>query len=386
MTATDATLDGLLRAVLERPDDDLPRLVMADALEELPKYDPCPRSGKYPTYHDCGKPCPICHGENVVPNSNAERAEFVRVQVELARLGDPKPHSISGQRCACDGCTLRRRERELWGWWRETWFPPYQSIGNIPGPFAYALQADANLRVPNLIVRRGFVESVTCDLATLFSGPCENCGGFGEFRRRLDNGDGPEGPCPNCGGKWNSGPHDDTDSYWDRGTGRTPGVAPALFGAQPVIRVTLTDREPYSIMFGWYDAAHPGLAHASTNTSLLPTELFDRLPVEGRHTKADPTGERTGRRDYWAWWSTRDAALDALSQACVAWGRANAAGRWWGVCERCEGELFVDELRVGEVSKPLLNKARRPVGWDCPACDGTGKRRGLPPFIIKESK
>ena len=50
-----STADALLRAVIDRPDDDLPRLAYADFLEEA---------------------------------GDAARAEFVRVQVELARLPD----------------------------------------------------------------------------------------------------------------------------------------------------------------------------------------------------------------------------------------------------------------------------------------------------------
>lgn len=82
--------DALLRSILEHPQEDLPRLVYADWLDEA--------------------------GE-------AERAEFLRCQVELARnpqckflqLGQDKacidsarPYDIS-----CETCELRRREREL---------------------------------------------------------------------------------------------------------------------------------------------------------------------------------------------------------------------------------------------------------------------------------
>ncbi|VTT97390.1 repeat-companion domain-containing protein : Repeat-companion domain protein OS=Isosphaera pallida (strain ATCC 43644 / DSM 9630 / IS1B) GN=Isop_0392 PE=4 SV=1: LRR_7: LRR_6 [Gemmataceae bacterium] len=71
----------LLRAVCESPDDDTPRLVFADWLDE--------------------------HGD-------PERAEFIRVQVEIAR----------GE---CDLLT-KEREQDLLKTHRENWEPPYRDI------------------------------------------------------------------------------------------------------------------------------------------------------------------------------------------------------------------------------------------------------------------
>lgn len=86
--------DSLLRAILDAPDDDLPRLIYADWLDE--------------------------HGEPA-------RAEFIRVQCELAHCsrcggdgtahGTDRPFEWSGPASypgVCPGCAaLRRREREL---------------------------------------------------------------------------------------------------------------------------------------------------------------------------------------------------------------------------------------------------------------------------------
>ena len=52
--------DAFLQAIIDVPEDDLPRLVYADWLEE--------------------------HGQ-------AERAELIRVQVQLARLADQRPRT-----------------------------------------------------------------------------------------------------------------------------------------------------------------------------------------------------------------------------------------------------------------------------------------------------
>jgi uncharacterized protein (TIGR02996 family) len=87
---------GLLRAILERPDDDNVRMVYADWLDD--------------------------HGE-------AERAEFIRLQITLAGLDESAPRCnryADQMGCECDDCTryytdsergrwLRRRERELLG-------------------------------------------------------------------------------------------------------------------------------------------------------------------------------------------------------------------------------------------------------------------------------
>ncbi len=71
---------SLLRAVLLSPADDLPRLVLADWLDE--------------------------HGQ-------PERAEFIRVQVEEARFDCHHPFAPSGPVPWCRRCVLRHRGRRL---------------------------------------------------------------------------------------------------------------------------------------------------------------------------------------------------------------------------------------------------------------------------------
>jgi uncharacterized protein (TIGR02996 family) len=92
------THDDFLRAIIESPDDDAPRLVFADWLDE--------------------------HGET-------ERAEFIRVQIELATL--PK----SGRRTR-----LEEREKELLARHEEEWVKPIRK------------------RVVSWVFRRGFVAEV----------------------------------------------------------------------------------------------------------------------------------------------------------------------------------------------------------------------------------
>lgn len=110
---------ALLAAVLADPDDDLPRLAYADWLEE----------------HD-----------------QPERAEFIRVQMELA---SPRPwtqghtlchHEPPCKRCCrCPACLLRDREQAL------SWITNHSD---------YVFGAD--VVVNDWTFRRGWIESVTC--------------------------------------------------------------------------------------------------------------------------------------------------------------------------------------------------------------------------------
>jgi uncharacterized protein (TIGR02996 family) len=330
VTATDHDQRALLAAVLENPAADLPRLIYADWLDEparagtvecgVCKGDGSARqdyASKWPL------PCTFCSGTGRVSNGNAQRAEFVRVQCDVARLPEPaiktvtpRPDDIAHQHGYCPECrkagvktrcryhALRKREWALFQAHWKDWFP---ELG-VPGGWLGMAGSSPNLtgNAGEYIIQRGFVAEVRAPLGVLFGGEeCENCGGFGEFRRRHDNGDGPEGPCPDCGGKWNSGPHDDSDSYWDRGTGRTPGIAPALWGTQPVETCVLTDREPAHLGTDWI--WFRGLEEQSG----IPQYLWDHFgPLFRKATRAHAP--------------TREAALAALSRAAVNYGRSRA--------------------------------------------------------------
>ncbi|MCC6421692.1 MAG: TIGR02996 domain-containing protein [Gemmataceae bacterium] len=152
-TTTDLTLQ--LQAVLADPDDDSACLAYADLLEE--------------------------QGE-------AERAEFIRVQVEIARLHAAvqrwvrTPHDQPGGSAEDGGAAgtalaqaqnLECRELELWhatsprGW--AVGFEDVQSLFGvchvlIPSDSLAFARPDPT-RSPVLLVRRGFVEAITCTAA-----------------------------------------------------------------------------------------------------------------------------------------------------------------------------------------------------------------------------
>jgi uncharacterized protein (TIGR02996 family) len=231
--------DRLLQAVLDDPDDDGVRLVLADWLDE---------------------------------NGQPERAEFIRAQVELAGLPEPdrscpdlddygrsEPRWKEGV-CQCRGCKLRRREAELLNLPLSpqsaafAWSQPLHRTGVLLGrPWP-----------EQVVFRRGFVDAVTMP----------------------------------------------TQAFLDH--------AGALFAAQPVTRVTLADKEPLELdgQWTWLLWAHPDesaqpdghLAHLEG----LPWELFE--PMKGDHPTA-------------ASFATRADALSALSDGCVAHGRAARLSR-----------------------------------------------------------
>jgi uncharacterized protein (TIGR02996 family) len=244
VTDTDPTLAGLLRGVLEAPEDDVPRLVAADWLEE---------------------------------NGEAEYGDFIRVQCELAQFATPVCSRLCND---CAKCVLRRRERELLNAHRMDWF----AIPGLQRPWSNAkddvVWATGSGQGYELYfggkVRRGFIESVSCDLATFMGGPCPGCIEPGE----LDDGDS---RCRLCSG-----------------TGRTPGIALRLFASQPVRHVTLTCREPSPTRFGGFSwSSWPG----QTNT--VPDIVLSDYFNYGPHP-------------------TEAAAFAYLSDRLVDYGRARA--------------------------------------------------------------
>lgn len=119
---------ALLRAIGAAPDDDTPRLVAADWLDE--------------------------HGD-------ADRAAFIRAQVELARL------EASGLGKSLDADGLRKKERAFLGpfsvapsIWAAEACPELVRV--IPGESGTPLESIRVEGAGRLVFRRGFVEAVMC--------------------------------------------------------------------------------------------------------------------------------------------------------------------------------------------------------------------------------
>lgn len=146
--------EALLRDILENPEDDAPRLIFADYIDER------------------GEP---------------ERAEFIRVQIDLAKIRayeyvedcDPKRHYDSlvgvgyGPETApkwkeladlsdgIDVLSLRRRERELFAGSGPKWWD------DLPGKYRATIENTTIESACGKVfrVRRGFVDSITCTAA-----------------------------------------------------------------------------------------------------------------------------------------------------------------------------------------------------------------------------
>lgn len=75
--------DALYRAILEDPLDQVMKLVYADYLDETAGRVVCPNKGR-----GCNQPaynCPACHGSGQVSDGRTERAELIRLQIELGQ-------------------------------------------------------------------------------------------------------------------------------------------------------------------------------------------------------------------------------------------------------------------------------------------------------------
>ena len=155
---------------------------------------------------------------------------------------------------------------------------------------------------------RGFVDHVTLTTADFLGTECGRCGGRG-FYGEYDHDNPlssyppeeltPEGlpkvPCRDCDG-----------------TGHVGGHARAIFEAHPITRVTLADREPYPnssvSRAAWFHPVVPPVGNRAT----IPETLF-RLMVGFDNNGMSETRVK--------WYPTEDAALAALSFACVRYAR-----------------------------------------------------------------
>lgn len=255
-----------LGAVLVDPYDDAPRLILADWLEE---------------------------------RGFRERAEFIRVQCELA--SQPK----TGWSFLRDGTSddaahhaerydtnprieaLQRRSTQLVNLHANDWF----KFGSF-NPTALAWG-------------RGFVSYVRCTLADWYGGKCQRCSGMGGMRG------GPEWwACDFCSG-----------------IGRIVGRGVEIVKHHPVTRVEISDRFPHDPLAAcgapstpgatrsWFNESRPRPDPDTPTTSNLPSPIFVAL------TGFKPRLSSPAR---WKGFESAQAAIDALSLALVNWAREEA--------------------------------------------------------------
>lgn len=241
----DQTALALLRAVFGTADDDFaardddtPRLLYADRLDELTGTVVCPQcEGKKDYWVGLGcAQCARCDGVGRVPDGLAARAEFIRVQCEIhwREAGGWKGGSLDP---AARLDALRQREDELLS--SDTGWALVDGFHTTTRPDSHLFgTGSANGRYGAGLWRRGFVERVECTAAHWLAHadslywhagrrvPCEICGGLAKAERLL--GMTPEPADPDC--------------VLCRGEGTLPRPCPPT--AQPVAEVRLTELVP----------------------------------------------------------------------------------------------------------------------------------------------
>lgn len=287
---------AMLLAIQADPGDDTPRLAFADWLQE---------------------------------NGEPERAEFIRVQCELAGPIECKgwgcrlctsPTFVTPvyavEECGCSRKkhkeALRRRERELWATAPGRVIQHPCQWFDIPG---WAILADVGQTkvcwtTPDYgevigTVSRGFVSEIRLDSRTFLGGPCDFCSGRGHFQTS-----GSYAECPRCVGPLGVG------------TGRVPGLAADLFARHPITAVTFTDLNP------WERVTYPGRAYSWTRADgtdphvrpagAVPAVLFERMWEDNPAARVwgeDPP-------DVMLEWTDPESPARALSAAAVGSGRA----------------------------------------------------------------
>ena len=233
------TREGLMAAILAAPDDDLPRLVFADWLEENGEADHA-EFIRVQCEIETHKPEAV----NYVRNGRYKREDAVRLDWRLVALHDREMQLLWAKHHKYDSanwelwCHAEAREEDGTpccangrGGMSVT---PHGSIGLGEGsnscvvPFSFTEAGppyDSHGRQVVQYFRRGFVSEIRCTFAGWRGGVCRRCGGRG-VESVYERGEyGPnryQQTCPDC--------HRD---------GTKTGIGPAIVRSHPVTRVVL---------------------------------------------------------------------------------------------------------------------------------------------------
>lgn len=306
---------AFLAAIRATPADDLPRLVLADWLDE---------------------------------NGQPERAEFIRVQCALAKMGGAIPNAGKVVWLERRG-ELQGREQELWvsngeDWceefYRTTGIELYKREGSSDrwsnAKFHPELAGEGRIHPRGngnvlfvFTFRRGFVAEVRCNLADWYGRPCPSCDvGPGVRRYHTTGGDWDEAECNVC-----------------RGTNYTHGIGPRIMQEHPVTKVVLTDREPQlgnptywgpvnGFPFTWTNRHY---TYGDDASHVIPQALFDLIEPESDLTPEED--ERYAGRlkaTSVVWYKSAESAHAALSAVLVRWAKLNRP--------KTMAEQFLDRL------------------------------------------
>lgn len=302
---------ALLAAVLAAPGDDAPRLVYADWLEEHAVYGPCercrggtkvnPKDG----FHydrtqnrfdfDPKAKCSACSGAGSVSDGRKERAEFIRVQCELATQGVPGRQPQASPENDRRQDLLQAREQELLEDHGNRWARELANLVNFMAPITGNELHWMGQVILSWEWSRGFIDTVRLPLGAFLGGECGWCNGQGH----------------NVRVGWDTTRYEQCNRC--SGTGQTPGLAADLFAAWPITSVEASDREPLEDSYGhwfWFKDS-PG----PSGRDDLPPEVFTALGGYLEHRLENDDGLES--KSY----PTRDLARSAASAALVARGR-----------------------------------------------------------------
>lgn len=316
--------DALWTTILSEPENDTPRLALADWLEEEPQSRTCracgfglePGTYAYPT-NRYGR-CRACNGKGILDTANADRAEFIRVGVRVAILLegwnpdtwdnldmylDPQDRDV--QEWKHEVRRLREREKELLRRYGRTW---------RRGPVCGACEGKGTL-----LGCAGDRHNPTCPDCdgTGYAGSLAATFGVTDLRGRRTS------ECWSVEATFTRGFVSRVElpvaaflaGATRRRDGRDDSFAARLFREWPVTEVVL-GREPdpgahtAPSWTWWEDDRDP----AEIAPDSLPSVLFDRLDA----IPVTDWGEMRKTFD------TRERALAALSDAAVRHGRAAA--------------------------------------------------------------
>lgn len=257
---------ALLASVITSPDDDTPRLVYADFLQDQPTHTNCTvcrgtgillmgGRGNGDTFTPSYKTkCSYCDGDGKVPSPDRKLGEYIKLSLELyihKKLMTPRKdekikeieYRNDMQHIFPDSYKWYQRGIELREQINTIWLQAREHIS-----FSFLLEKKYANAFSPFEVDRGFINSITCTASQFLSvcdkliwhpsiiDKCENCKGNGFIAYHS------EGECLECG---HSGVI---------GTGRI--ARPCPFTAHPVREVGITDPLTTYSRFGDFKRPH----------------------------------------------------------------------------------------------------------------------------------
>lgn len=322
-----------LATILDRPDDDGPRLVFADWLEEQGEAEraelirvQCEMAGttlKLKEYREGSGPTVK------IPRTSDQCSEWLRlIKIEMslrvrsltlfrlhAKEWWPTLGEVGVKCIPCEGTGIRHE--------KSTW---YQGLDCRLCHGSGRIVTDCTMRVPftvqmsgprgigtgieftTLTIARGFPDSVEVSMLGLVGEPCWGCEGGGRVPREEYDSASDEmewagtDPCPRCNGK-----------------GRTGSIAP-LLSTLPLTGIKVLGREPYAsptyplgnppFRFGWCD--NDNIANA---TSHIGEQLWSYVAMS-KERIIMPNSHN------FAFFDTQPAAIAALDAAGLSYIRS----------------------------------------------------------------